>query len=351
MERDGAANHGEHHDHAAGRARFCSFRSSSGSRIFIRGCTRSVMAATAELRAKAVYLSQNFSSSATYGYFLLWSIWIFAIYRQSTKQDTEKSVRQMHIASRWSAPGLFLVVAVGTLASYDWLMSLEPGWYSTIFGLYYSVRRRADLHVGRDAGVPGLPARGDSDELDHHGALSRPGQVAVRADGVLYLHGVLAIPVDLVREHSGRDDWYRHRMVGAWLPLALAMPFLRFIIPFFVLLCRPAKRSLKMIGFIAAWSMVVEVHRAVLDRDAGVIIRMVRRSTGWISRRSQRPSASAAWCSGAGSGGTRWCRWAICDLSRGCILRMRSVTRSAQRMPCARLEQCEGAHSECVVRG
>jgi hypothetical protein len=36
------------------------------------------------------------------------------------------------------------------------------------------------------------------------------------------------------------------------------MPFLRFIIPFFTLLCRPAKRSLKMIAFIAVWSLVVE---------------------------------------------------------------------------------------------
>ena len=32
---------------------------------------------------------------------------------------------QMHVISRWSAPGLFLVVAVGTLAAYDWLMSLR----------------------------------------------------------------------------------------------------------------------------------------------------------------------------------------------------------------------------------
>ena len=62
----------------------------------------------------------------TYIYFLLWSIWIFAIYHQSTKQDTAASVQQMTSIARWSAPGLFLVVAVGTLAAYDWLMSLSP---------------------------------------------------------------------------------------------------------------------------------------------------------------------------------------------------------------------------------
>ena len=43
----------------------------------------------------------------------------------------------MHMHPRWSAPGLFLAVAIGTLAAYDWLMSVEPSWYSTIFGLYY----------------------------------------------------------------------------------------------------------------------------------------------------------------------------------------------------------------------
>ncbi len=52
--------------------------------------------------------------------------------------------------------------------------------------------------------------------------------------------------------------WYRHRMVGSWLPISLAMPFLRFLIPFSILLCRPAKRSLKLLGFMAVYSLVVE---------------------------------------------------------------------------------------------
>src|SRR5262249_39716805 len=92
-------------------------------------------AAEGALRAKAVYLEPNAFLIRTAIYFVLWGIWIFAINRQSTKQDTERSIRQMHIASKWSAPGLFLAVAVGTLAAYDWVMSVEPTWFSTIFGL------------------------------------------------------------------------------------------------------------------------------------------------------------------------------------------------------------------------
>jgi len=46
-------------------------------------------------------------------------------------------------------------------------------------------------------------------------------------------------------------------MEGGWLVLSLLLPILRFVMPFFILLCRPAKRSLTMIGLIAAWSLLV----------------------------------------------------------------------------------------------
>jgi hypothetical protein len=52
--------------------------------------------------------------------------------------------------------------------------------------------------------------------------------------------------------------WYRTRIHGGWLGIGLAMPFIRFIIPFFTLLCRPAKRSLKLLGIMAVWILVVE---------------------------------------------------------------------------------------------
>ena len=93
------------------------------------------VAADAVLKAKSSFLTPNWFIARTVIYFFLWSLWAGSIYHQSTKQDTARSVKQMYIASRWSAPGLFLAVAIGTLASYDWLMSLEPKWYSTIFGL------------------------------------------------------------------------------------------------------------------------------------------------------------------------------------------------------------------------
>jgi hypothetical protein len=217
-----------------------------------------MVAADPVLKLKAGYLSQNAFLIRTYVFFALWSVWIFSIYRQSTKQDTEKSIRQMHIASRWSAPGLFLVVVVGTLASFDWLMSIEPKWYSTIFGLYiltggalafFSVVTLVALGFRR----AGILTRAIT--MEHFHDLGK-WMFALTA-----FYTYIAFSQYLLIWYANLPEetiWYRHRMAGGWLYIALAMPFIRFIIPFFTLLCRPAKRSLKVLGLMAAWCLIVE---------------------------------------------------------------------------------------------
>jgi len=217
-----------------------------------------IVGADAVLKSKSSFLTPNFFITRTVIYFFLWSLWAGSIYHQSTKQDTARSIKQMHIASRWSAPGLFLAVAIGTMASYDWLMSLEPKWYSTIFGLvmlsggglsFFSVVTLVCLAFRR-AGI-----LKNSITLEHYHDLGKwllcmTAFYTYVAFAQYFLIWYSNIPEETI--------WYRHRMVGAWLPISLAMPFLRFLIPFPILLCRPAKRSLKVIGLMAAYSLIVE---------------------------------------------------------------------------------------------
>jgi hypothetical protein len=217
-----------------------------------------VMASEVALRWKAKYLTESFFIARTYGFFALWSIWIFSIYRQSTKQDTEKSIRQMNILSRWSAPGLFLVVAMGTLASYDWLMSLEPTWYSTIFGLYFlsgGALTFFSIVVLVSLGFRRVGLLKHAINIEHYHDLGK-WMFAMTAfyTYIAFSQYILIWYANIPEE----TQWYRHRSAGSWLYIALAMPFIRFVIPFFTLLCRPAKRSLGVIAFIAVWSIVVE---------------------------------------------------------------------------------------------
>ncbi len=217
-----------------------------------------VVAASEALKAKSGYLTQQFFIMRSVVMFVVWSIWIFAIYRQSTKQDTEKSKQQMYVASRWSAPGLFLVVVVGSLAAFDWLMSIEPAWYSTIFGLYvlaggalsfFSVVTLVALGF-RKAGI-----------LRHSITMEHYHDLGKWLFAMTAFYTYIAFSQYLLVWYANLPEetiWYRHRIAGGWFWIGIAMPFIRFIIPFFTLLCRPAKRSLGVIGFIAVWSLVVE---------------------------------------------------------------------------------------------
>jgi hypothetical protein len=208
------------------------------------------------LRAKSDFLVPKMFIARTYGYFLLWSIWIFAIYRQSLKQDGKRSVRQMRIASRWSASGLLLVFLVGTLAAYDWLMSVQPSWYSTIFGLYYladgtvlffSVLILICLGF-RKAGVLKKEIN-----VEHYHDLGKWLFATTCFYTYMAFSQFLLIWYANIPEET---SFYRHRMPGTWLYISLSLPFIRFFIPFFALLSRRAKRNLKVLGFMAAYSLV-----------------------------------------------------------------------------------------------
>jgi hypothetical protein len=207
---------------------------------------------------KGAYLTENFFVLRTYIYFTLWSIWIFAIYYQSTKQDKERSARQMNVIARWSAPGLFLAVVVGTLAAYDWLMSVEPHWYSTIFGLYILAGGALTFMSFLTLICLGFRRAGilkNSITPEHYHDLGKWLFALTAFYTYMGFSQYLLIWYANLPEET---IWYRHRSVGSWLYISLAMPFIRFLIPFFVMLSRPAKRSLKMIAALAIWSIIVE---------------------------------------------------------------------------------------------
>jgi hypothetical protein len=219
---------------------------------------RAMVLADPVLKQKANYLTENWFIMRAYIMFALWSIWIFAIYYQSTKQDRERSVRQMNVIARWSAPGLFLVVVVGSLAAFDWLMSLEPKWYSTIFGLYVLSGGALTFMSFVTLICLGFRRAGilkNSITNEHYHDLGK-WLFALTA-----FYTYIAFSQYLLIWYANLPEetiWYRHRMEGTWLPVSLAMPFIRFLIPFFILLCRPAKRSIKVVAGIAIWSLVVE---------------------------------------------------------------------------------------------
>ena len=94
------------------------------------------VASSPALAFKLAWLSRPFFLARAAAYALIWIVFALAIRRASRRQDVDGDRRWTRANVRLSAAFLMVFGVTFTLASVDWVMSLEPMWYSTIFGVY-----------------------------------------------------------------------------------------------------------------------------------------------------------------------------------------------------------------------
>lgn len=210
------------------------------------------------LKAKQAFLNPTGFAYRTVIYFLLWSLWAVRIYKNSTKQDTTKSLDQMHALSRWSAPGLLMLVLSGTLAAFDWSMSLDPHWYSTIFGLYcfaggaYSFMAMWFLILRslRDKGV-----LRNAVNIEHYHDIGKWMFALCVFWAYIAFSQYLLIWYANIPEET---IWFLHRFEGTWSWVSALLLFGHFIIPFLILVFRASKRNLKVLTVMAIWFLIIQ---------------------------------------------------------------------------------------------
>jgi hypothetical protein len=72
-------------------------------------------------------------------YFAIWSLWAWRIRILSLKFYEDRSPYTELSRRKWSSAGLLMIVLTLTLCGVDWVMSLEPKWYSSMFGISFTV--------------------------------------------------------------------------------------------------------------------------------------------------------------------------------------------------------------------
>lgn len=72
-------------------------------------------------------------------FFAIWIIWAWRIRRLSTSFYEDRSPYKELSRRKWAAAGILMIVFTLTLASVDWMMSLEPKWYSSMYGISFTV--------------------------------------------------------------------------------------------------------------------------------------------------------------------------------------------------------------------
>jgi hypothetical protein len=210
------------------------------------------------LAHKAPYLNVWFFIIRAVVYFLIWLFCATNLNRWSVAQDrgevgvTEEDTRRFRVIS---APGLLAYVITMSLAAVDWLMSLDPHWYSTIFG-FIIVAGQALCALSFSVAVLAVLAESTpmSDVLraGHFHDLGKLMLAFVMLWAYFSFSQFLIIWAGNLPEEI---PFYLERMRHGWQYVSLLIVVGHFFLPFFLLLSRDLKRRPRLLAQVA-WFIV-----------------------------------------------------------------------------------------------
>jgi len=254
------------------------------------------------LRWKAPYLNVPFFLARAAIFFGIWSFIALMYYRGSRGQDSTGDPAVSARLRRFAGPAIIVLALTQTFASVDWIMSLTPHWYSTIFGVYFF----AGSFVGFIALLSVLAV-----------AMRRAGllDAVINAE---HLHDVgkflfaftafwayIAFSQFLLIWYANLPEetiWYKARLEGSWKTMSLVLMAGHFGIPFFYLMGRAVKRRGWTLAVGGAWLLAMHfvdlywqvmptlhpegVRPSVLDAAAFLAIGgCFVGAAGWLMRR------------------------------------------------------------------
>ncbi|MCG3148280.1 MAG: hypothetical protein PCFJNLEI_01723 [Verrucomicrobiae bacterium] len=205
---------------------------------------------------KAFWLNRPFFLARAVAYLVIWIGFTRLLVRNSRQQDLtgDARCRQRNVAVSAAFTVLFALTV--WLASVDWLMSLEPEWFSTIYGvLFFSGLMSSGLAT---VVLFGLwlrrlgPWRGVINE-EHLQDLGKLLLTFCTFWAYIWFSQYMLIWYANIPEETG---YYIHRVRGAWGSLTIVNLLLNWAIPFFVLLPRNNKRNSRIIGQVAVVVLV-----------------------------------------------------------------------------------------------
>ncbi len=209
------------------------------------------------IRHKTVYLDPTFFALRAVGYFAVWLFLTRFFLRHSLEQDRTADKSETLRMERRSPAAMLFFAATVTFAAIDWLMSLTPDWYSTIFGVYFFAGIAvAGLSILILAAVC-LQAAGRLQRVitaEHYHDLGKLLLTFVVFWGYIAFSQYLLIWYGNIPEET---HWFLVRQSGGWKWIALVLLAGNCLIPFCGLLPRSVKRKKMPLAFWALWLLVM----------------------------------------------------------------------------------------------
>jgi hypothetical protein len=211
-----------------------------------------VVAADPLLQQKAAYLNIPFFIARAVAYFAVWIVLGRLLVTWSLQQDRTADGALTLRLQRLSGPGLVLYGLTVTFAAIDWMMSLQPKWYSTIFGMIFMVSfglAALALAILATRFLESQKPLAQVISPDRWHDLGNLLLALVMFWAYLQFSQFLLIWSENLTEEI---PWYLHRIGGGLEWVALALILFLFALPFILLLSRTTKRSARMLSQVAA---------------------------------------------------------------------------------------------------
>jgi hypothetical protein len=201
------------------------------------------------LRKKTFYLNEPFFLVRTAVAYAVWMLVAYFLTRLSARQDAASDHRAIdRNLQKLSGGGLVLYALTVTWTSVDWVMSLEPHWYSTMYGVIFMVSQAlaalalATLAVLRLS--PSEPMRSFLGGRIRHD-LGKMLFAFVMIWAYVNFSQYLIVWSGNIPEEI---HWYLARFRGGWGAIGLAILVFHFLLPFMLLLSREANRNPRLLA-------------------------------------------------------------------------------------------------------
>lgn len=202
-----------------------------------------VVESDAILKHKEPYLNMQFFLIRFVVVLGAWILFYYLFKRNSVKQDTDRDQKHTRTNIKLAAVFIpFFAISVSVFAI-DWLMSLEPHWFSTIFGIYYFTGTAICALAVTTFLVVSLSEKGyffkgiNENHYYSFGAL---------LFGLLSFWAYIAFSQFMLIWYANLPEenfWFIARWKNGWEYVSIAMVLLHFWIPYFMLVSRPSKMN------------------------------------------------------------------------------------------------------------
>ncbi len=179
--------------------------------------------------------------------------------RNSLKQDESKDQKLTSINVKFSVVFMPIAAVLLALIATDWLMSLAPKWYSTIFGFYFitgvilaGLAATTFVVVSLNEKGYFIPALNN----EHYYSLGALMFAFINFWAYIAFSQFLLIWYANIPEET---IWFMARWQGNWKYITIALIFIRFVIPYSALLSQPSKMNPRRLKQMAIWILFSQI--------------------------------------------------------------------------------------------